>query len=580
MPRNRVESNTITRVEKSVQKAQVRGVLFDFDGTLTLPGALEFPALKKALGCPPDEPVLEFIAGLSSPHAQEAAYEALDRFEAEAAARSQPNEGAGELISFLKTRNIPAGIVSRNRRAAILTALENFPDINPADFKVIVSRDDPVGPKPGPEGVLLAAETMGVPVEDVLSVGDFHFDVEAGHRAGAITVYLTNEAPLASPLRYEPDYVIDRLEELHEILRYLLPLPDGKLPADLLRRFLEEDPHRDPSVVLGPAIGEDVAAVALEPGAEILVLKSDPITFTTDRPGHYALAVNTNDVATCGAEPRWFLATLLFPSGSTPARIHALFRELQQASREFGITLGGGHTEITSAVNRPVVSGHLVGTVARHDLIDKRRMARGDQLLFTKAAAVEGTAILAREFPAALKSLGMSSEGVERCQKFLDDPGLSILEEARLARRNRGVSAMHDVTEGGLATALEELSVAGGHGLRVLAEEIPVFPETDKLCRLLGISPLGLIGSGSLLIACRPEVSGRLLRDIREAGVQVSRIGEVLDEGWGVEAVNHRGRPVDWPRFETDEITRAFRKLENAASSGRGPGPTRQKRPD
>ncbi len=116
---------------------------------------------------------------------------------------------------------------------------------------------------------------------------------------------------------------------------------------------------------------------------------------------------------------------------------------------------------------------------------------------------------------------------------------------------------MHDVTEGGLATALEELSAAGGHRIRVNMEAIPVYPETRRICRLLGIDPLGLIGSGSLLICCAADSCANVTDRIRGAGIEVACIGEVLDRGRGIDALDG-GRPAAWPRFEVDEITRLF----------------------
>ncbi len=218
-------------------------------------------------------------------------------------------------------------------------------------------------------------------------------------------------------------------------------------------------------------------------------------------------------------------------------------------------SLCGGHTEITPAVRRPVVCGMMAGTVRRRDLIDKRRVRPGDQVLLTKAVAVEGTAIIAREFGLQLTKLGLAAAEIEACRRFLDH--ISIIPEARIAAAVSGTSAMHDVTEGGLATALEELSAAGGFGIRVHLDQIPIFPETRRVCRLLGVQPLGLIGSGSLLICCRPGSCRRLETALLRAGIRAARIGEVLNKGPGIEAIR-KGRPRRWATFEVDEIATLF----------------------
>jgi hydrogenase maturation factor len=169
--------------------------------------------------------------------------------------------------------------------------------------------------------------------------------------------------------------------------------------------------------------------------------------------------------------------------------------------------------------------------------------------------AVEGTAIIAQEFHKKLRRRGLTIAAIEKMRKFRN--AISVLEEAAIAAHTRGVSAMHDITEGGLATALTELSAAGGHRLRVDKDRIPIFPETAEICRLFGIDPLGLIGSGSLLICCRALGSARLVKRVQQAGIEITCIGEVLDPGSGIHAV-HEGRPAPWPSFDADELTRLF----------------------
>lgn len=383
----------------------------------------------------------------------------------------------------------------------------------------------------------------------VLLVSSDNALLRAAREAGMMTLRV-------GPAQDEPavDLTVPDLSGVVEAVRLGLPLGGGKFPNELLERHFTEFAFDDPSLIVQPAVGEDTAAVDIA-GDEVLVLKSDPITFAADAMGRYAVLVNANDIATAGARPRWMLTTLLFPPGATPSEVLLVMQELQQVSRQWGITLCGGHTEISDAVTRPVVVGVMAGTVTRAGLVDKADMRPGDRVFLTKAVAVEGTSIIARELAPRLGELGVSAEEIERCRGFLDD--ISIIEEADLAARCGGVSAMHDVTEGGLATALRELAQAGGHRIRVDAARIPVFDETRRLCRLLGIDPLGLIGSGSLLICCRPQDADRLAADITAAGIRITEIGEVVAGPSGVDAFEN-GQPVPWPRFAVDEITRLF----------------------
>ncbi len=531
---------------------RIDAVVFDFDGTLTAPGALDFSTVKKTIGCPDDLPVLEFMDQVNDEARLAQMAGELDRFEMKAAAVSRPNTGVEDVFSHLRRLGLPVGILTRNSKASVLRSLENFKGISIADIGVLITREDPVKIKPSGEGVRLAAERLNVDPAHVLVVGDFLFDIQAGNRAGASTALLTNGKP--DPGGHEAHFTIQSLAELVPILTDGVSLPAGKLPNDFLGELLARYRITDPSVIMGPSVGEDTAAVTID-GETVLVLKTDPITFATESIGRYAVLINANDLATAGAEAHWMLCTLLLPVGFSRSQIRQIFVDLHDACRSQGISLCGGHTEITDAVTRPVVVGMLTGTIARNDLIQKKRMAPGDRVLVTKGIAVEGTAIIAAEFKQRLLEKGMDEKTINACRRF--QSMLSILPEARIAWKVGGVSALHDVTEGGIATALLELSLAGGQGIRVHRDRVPVFPQTRVMADILGIDPLGLIASGSLLIGVRPDHAEQLVHDLKSASIDVTEIGEVTDAEPGIEAVEN-GCAVQWPRFDVDEITRLF----------------------
>ncbi len=546
-----------------MQAYTIDAVLFDFDGTLTRPGALDFAQIKEDLGCPAGSAILEYIETLPTAEQRRRAMSSLEQFEIEAAQVSHPNTDAEQLVQWLKAQSIPMGVLTRNGRRSVQRALENFKSVSLDDFGVVITRDDPAAPKPSPDGVLLASEKLGVNPSSLLVVGDYIFDIQSGAAAGALTVLLhpeesSDQTPShtlpSDPDDIQSDFKVTRLKEIEHIVRLGRPLSGGKLSNELLEGFLRAFPENDPSVLIHPRVGEDTAAVDIADD-DVLVLKADPITFATDSIGMYAVLVNANDVVTSGGVPRWFLATLLFPLGSTPSAIGALMADLSRICHDHGVTLCGGHTEITEAVNRPVVTGMMVGVVDRDHLLDKRNIAPGDKLLLTKAAAVEGTAIIAREFGDRLQALGLSLGQIEECRGFLDH--ISIMPEARVAAASPGVVAMHDVTEGGVATAVRELSIAAQCGLVIDMDSLPVFEQTREIGRLLGIDPLGLIGSGSLLICCRPEYWREVRDAIAQAGIAVACIGEFTDSPNGVEAVGTRGKSP-WPSFAVDEITRLY----------------------
>lgn len=333
------------------------------------------------------------------------------------------------------------------------------------------------------------------------------------------------------------------------------PLQVGKLPMDLLQKLLARYSQEDERVVVGPRIGEDAAVVDM--GERYLVAKSDPITFATDEIGWYVVHVNTNDVAAMGATPRWFLLTLLLPERQTePLLVEDILRQVAETCQELGIVLCGGHTEITHGLERPIAVGTLLGEAEKEDLVCTSGARVGDDVILTKGIAIEGTAILAREAKDRLAGL-VGEDTLERGRRFLHEPGISVLRDARIAVRAGRVHAMHDPTEGGLATGLWELAHAAGKGIVVDLEQVHLFEETASFCRVLGLDPLGLIASGALLLAVEPEDSAQIVAALKAQGIEAAVIGRVIDGPVMVQAKENEGlRRV--PVFEQDELTRVL----------------------
>lgn len=330
----------------------------------------------------------------------------------------------------------------------------------------------------------------------------------------------------------------------------------GKFPAELLGRLLGSIGIDDPRVVLGPRVGEDAAA--LDFGDRLLVAKTDPVTFATDRAGWYAVQVCANDVACTGATPRWFMATILAPEWFSVADASQLFGDLLSACNNLNVTLIGGHSEVTQGIQRPIVMGTMLGEVDRDHLITTGGAQEGDSIVVTKGLAIEGTAILARDCAEYLTSAGVPSSVIESSATLLHSPGISVLTEARIASTQGAVHAMHDVTEGGLVTALHEISQASGLGLAVEEGSVPVLLETEITCNALELDPLGLLGSGALLIALPAPNAPGLLRELERAGVDAWEIGQMLPAEEGQILFSRSGDEVTLPAFQRDELARFF----------------------
>lgn len=331
----------------------------------------------------------------------------------------------------------------------------------------------------------------------------------------------------------------------------------GKLPPAFLAGLLRKLPSGDKRVWIGPHIGEDAAVIDM--GDRYLVAKTDPITFAADRIGWYLVHINANDIACMGADPRWLLVTCLLPEEGTDVElVETLFEDLSSACAELGITVCGGHTEVTLGLERPILVGQLLGEVDKEGFVDKRNIRPGDVLLLTKGIAVEGTCVIARERGGLLRER-VPGEVLEKARGFLDDPGISVVRDARVAREaaGAGLHGMHDPTEGGLVQGVRELGTRAGVGIRIEGETIPVFPETRALAEPFGIDPMGLLASGALLLAAAPACEGRVRAALEGAGIPCARIGQVCPAQEGLHWVRG-GRKTLLPEFVSDELVKAF----------------------
>ena len=329
----------------------------------------------------------------------------------------------------------------------------------------------------------------------------------------------------------------------------------GKLPLDLLSRLLDEIEVCDPRVVLGARAGEDAALIDF--GDCYLVAKTDPITFATDLIGWYMVQVNANDIAVMGGTPRWLMTTLLLPEDTSESDVERIFSQVREACDALNITLIGGHTEITYDLPRPIAVGAMLGEVPKERAVLTSGARPGDSIVMTKAIAVEGTSILARE--ACGRPVGARSRpGHHRPRQR---PPLHPRHQRRprgdYCLRHRRRSCHARSYRGGLSGGLVEMAAAANVGLLIDMDAIPILPECREICDALGLDPLGLIASGSLLAALPPDDVPKLVNALAREGIPAHEIGKVTDPADGLKM--RSGDEVrDLPTFPRDELARWF----------------------
>ncbi len=320
----------------------------------------------------------------------------------------------------------------------------------------------------------------------------------------------------------------------------------GKVPENVLKRSVFKQIHtKREEIVLGAGVGEDCAAAKLAED-EIFVISTDPITGTAQDIGNLAIHITLNDLASSGAEPVGVMLTILLPEGSEEAELKTMMRQVEEGCAKANVQIMGGHTEVTKAVNQPIISVCGVGKAKEGKLVSTAGARPGHDIVITKWIGLEGTSIIAKEKEAELLTR-YPAHLIESAKNF--DGYLSVLPEAALAVQS-GVSAMHDVTEGGIFGALWEMAESSGVGLEIDLKKIPVKQETIEVCEFFGINPYELISSGSMLMATAD--GNHLVRELEKGGIHAVVVGKAVEGNDRVLLNEDERRFLEPPK--TDEL--------------------------
>ncbi|MCW4050604.1 MAG: AIR synthase family protein [Candidatus Bathyarchaeota archaeon] len=338
----------------------------------------------------------------------------------------------------------------------------------------------------------------------------------------------------------------------------LTRLPTGKVPKDVLKRLVFTHLGAPSDRVLkGPHVGEDAALIDMDD--RILIAKANPITGAESRIGWLTVHINANDVAVRGAEPKWFLSVILLPEGSDESLLETIMVEMHEACMELGVSIIGGHTEVALGLTKPIVSGFMLGEVSKERCITTGGAKTGDKIILTKGVAIEGTGILAEDLKTRLQGR-VDDATLERASKMLDM--ISVVPEALKACSIGGVNSIHTPTEGGVLNGLLEISEASGLGFKLNEDKLLISDETSQICEALGIDPLRLLSSGSLLIVVEPGMAEKVITGINEIGVDARIIGEISSDPEEHLIIQGDGKVRSAGSVDQDEL---FRVLEEQA---------------
>ena len=301
----------------------------------------------------------------------------------------------------------------------------------------------------------------------------------------------------------------------------------GKVPVEILNRIvldpINNNLNKRDDIIVRPSTGEDCSAVDL--GGELCVLSTDPITAAGSNAGYLVVHINCNDAASSGAEPIGMLLTALMPAGSTEDDLKSIIDGAYKAAKELGIEILGGHTEVTTAVNKPVISGTVIAKTKGRKFISSGGAKTGQHIIMTKWAAIEGTSIIVNDYEDKLKSI-MPQSVIDEAKEIASK--ISVVREGIIASEY-GATAMHDATEGGILGAVWEVAECSDVGVEVYADKIPVLECTRKICDAADINCYRLISSGTMIITAYD--GEKLVNTIKAAGINAAVIGRVTEKG-------------------------------------------------
>ncbi|WP_330547707.1 AIR synthase family protein [Caminicella sporogenes] len=300
----------------------------------------------------------------------------------------------------------------------------------------------------------------------------------------------------------------------------------GKLDSELLQKIVFKNIkfHRD-EVLVRASIGEDCAVVDFE--KYVLIMSTDPITGAASEVGRLAVHINCNDIASNGVEPLGLMITILAPLGTTENDIEDIMKQVGEEAAKLNVEVIGGHTEITDAVNKIVISATAIGRQLKNKLIKTSGAKIKDKIIMTKTVGLEGTGIIAYDLEEKLSST-FSREIIQKAKSMVND--ISVVKEGIIGGQV-GVNCMHDITEGGILGAIWEVCEASNVGCIVFKDRIPIAKETADICKFLNINPFKLISSGSMLMTVSPQKEKELIEKLSCSGIKATVIGEITEEG-------------------------------------------------
>ncbi|MDF2821555.1 MAG: hypothetical protein K0R15_1996 [Clostridiales bacterium] len=295
----------------------------------------------------------------------------------------------------------------------------------------------------------------------------------------------------------------------------------GKISESILKRsILKQIRHRRDEIIVGPNVGANCSIISLKED-EDFVITADPITGSVFDIGTLALHAAANDLAASGAEPVGIMLTILLPEKFPEGSLREIMKEIEQGCILLNMEIMGGHTEVTRAVNQPIISVTGIGKVKKGKVIKTSGAKIGQDVVVSKWVGLEGTSIIAniKEDELLTKYTPTFVEEAKNLIQYI-----SVIEESKIAL-NYEVTSMHDVTEGGIYAALWEVAAASNVGMEVELNKLPIRLETVEICEHFDLNPYKLISSGCLVMTTNK--GWELVKELESKGIKATIVGKI-----------------------------------------------------
>lgn len=543
---------------------KLEAVIFDLDGTI-IKSFIDFQQMKERVIKTAIEYRIKIPKGRSAvlemldkiyrenrrdkniKNFKEKAEEIIIEEEMKGIEKAYPHPDMIILLKNLKKAGIKTGIITRNCRKAAEKIIKKFS----IPFDVLLTRDDVKRVKPDTYHLEKIIEKMGIKKDASIIVGDHYFDILCGKKAGILTCGIVRDGKFENIGAEEPDFIFESGEGL-AYLTGIKKFKSGKLPAPFLNYLIKKYTSVGKEIIRGPGIGVDCAIFKTK--SNIIHAKSDPIMLVSKDVGYYLININANDISVSGGKPEWFLSTIVFPENISFYEIEDVFRQISEECKELDIKWVGGHTEIFPPAKSLITSGFMLGTPLKRKKAGK--IKRGDNIFIVKEAGIEAASIIAREKESYLKKF-FSERYIEKVKNSIKNPGIGVSEQAQFLWENFKIKLMHDPTEGGISTALYELSKVSGYKISVFFENIPFYPPAKKLCKIFNLNISGIISSGCIIGITSEDEVRKIEKAYKKKKVKFAVIGKLEEKGYGV-FIKKGKKYIKMVEFQKDEITRLF----------------------